>query len=92
MEAITTGKYTHASFGGYALVVPVGAALGAVSVYSVSKIADLIVKRILNPDWKVSESVRNWCGGVIYAATIPWLVMSYLLADRISAALLRLIT
>jgi hypothetical protein len=92
MVAITTARHAHAGFGGYALVVPVGATLGAVSVYSVWRIVDPIFKRILNPSWKVSESVRNWCGGVIYAATIPWAVMSYLLADRISAALLRLIT
>jgi hypothetical protein len=83
---IVATKLAKVGFGGYALTVTIGLALGVCCTWAMRAACNTVVAHTK----RRSESVQEWYFRALYLATMPWIFFSGLLALWVSSAFLRL--
>ena len=86
--ALQSAGEAKVGFGGYALAITIGLAVGVSCAWTMWISGKTAGNRISKLD---SESLKHWCFRALYASSIFWIFLSAVLGEWASSALLRLV-
>jgi hypothetical protein len=85
--ALTSAELARVGFGGYALAIVIGLAVGTGCAWTMWTVGGIAVARTK----RHSVSLQEWCARAAYFAAVLWIVVAGLLGGWVSSLLLRLV-
>jgi hypothetical protein len=90
--ALASAKIAKVGFGGYALAIAIGLALGLLCAWTIRVVAKAIVAKLQRrPNWDQAATLQRWFFRGLYFAALVWIVFSGFLGGQVSLAVLRFV-
>jgi hypothetical protein len=89
--ALASAKIAKVGFGGHAMAIAIGLALGLLCAWTMRVVAKRTVAKLRRrPNWDHAASLQRWFFRGLYSAALVWIVFAGFLGGQVSLAVLRL--
>jgi hypothetical protein len=89
--ALETAARAKVGFGGYALALTIGVALGVGCAWAMWAVGKIIYTHLQRPHWEHREPLKEWLSRALYFAAILWILFAGILGAWVTSASLRII-